>query len=232
MLIKGLQKLTLLDFPEKMACTVFTFGCNLRCPFCHNASLVLSDRADDTPSIKEDEFFAFLQKRRGILEGVCITGGEPTLQPDLPDFIARIKNMGYAVKLDTNGYRPAVLRSLVERGLLDYVAMDIKNSLDRYGETVGIAHFDTSPIEESMDYLMEGLVPFEFRTTLVRGLHTEDSRRTMGQRLAGQEAFYLQAFVDSGDLIQNDMEGFTPEETRSLLSALRENVPNAQMRGE
>ena len=103
--------------------------------------------------------------------------------------------------------------------------------IDRYGETVGIARFDTSPIEESMDYLMKGLVPFEFRTTLVRGLHTEDSLRTMGQRLAGQEAFYLQAFVDSGDLIQNDMEGFTPEETRSLLSALRENVPNAQIRG-
>ena len=230
MLIKGLQKLTLLDFPDKMACTLFTFGCNFRCPFCHNASLVLSDRADGT-LISEEEFFTFLSRRKGILEGVCITGGEPTLQPDLPDFIARIKDAGYAVKLDTNGYRPAVLRSLAERGLLDYVAMDVKNSLDRYGETVGITCFDTAPVEESMDFLMEGRVPFEFRTTLVRGLHTEDSLRAMGARLAGQEAFYLQTFVDSGDLIQNNMEGFSPEETRALLAVLRENVPNAQIRG-
>ena len=230
MLIKGLQKLTLLDFPDKMACTLFTFGCNFRCPFCHNASLVLSDRADGT-LISEEEFFTFLSRRKGILEGVCITGGEPTLQPDLPDFIARIKDMGYAVKLDTNGYRPTVLRSLTERGLLDYVAMDVKNSLDRYGETVGITCFDTAPVEESMDFLMEGRVPFEFRTTLVRGLHTEDSLRAMGARLAGQEAFYLQTFVDSGDLIQNNMEGFSPEETRTLLAVLRENVPNAQIRG-
>ena len=230
MLIKGLQKLTLLDFPERMACTVFTFGCNFRCPFCHNASLVLSSRADDSV-ISEEELFTLLQKRRGMLEGVCITGGEPTLQPDLPDFIRRIKAMGYAVKLDTNGYRPAVLRRLVEAGLLDYVAMDIKNSLPRYGETVGIARFDTAPIEESMDYLMEGRVPFEFRTTLVRGLHTPEDIRAMGRRLAGPEAFFLQTFKDSGDLIAGG-EAFTPAETRVMLAALQENVPNAQIRGE
>ena len=230
MLIKGLQKLTLLDFPDRMACTLFTFGCNFRCPFCHNASLVLSDRADDT-LISEEEFFSFLTRRRGMLQGVCITGGEPTLQPDLPDFIARIRDAGFAVKLDTNGYRPAVLRALVERGLLDYVAMDIKNSLSRYGETVGIARFDTAPVEESMDFLMEGRVPFEFRTTLVRGLHTEDSVREMGRRLAGEEAFYLQSFKDSGDLIRDGMEGFASSETALLLAALRENVPNAQIRG-
>ena len=231
MLIKGLQKLTLLDFPDKMACTLFTFGCNFRCPFCHNASLVLSDRADNT-LISEEEFFTFLSRRKGILEGVCITGGEPTLQPDLADFITRIKDMGYAVKLDTNGYRPAVLRRLVEANLLDYVAMDVKNSLSRYGETVGITHFDPAPIEESMDYLMEGHVPFEFRTTLVRGLHTPEDIRAMGERLAGPEAFFLQTFKDSGDLIRTGMDGFTPAETRVMLSALQENVPNAQIRGE
>ena len=230
MLIKGLQKLTLLDFPDRMACTLFTFGCNFRCPFCHNASLVLADRADDSV-MPEEEFFTFLSRRRGMLEGVCITGGEPTLQPDLEDFISRIKDMGYAVKLDTNGYRPAVLRRLVEAGLLDYVAMDIKNSLPRYGETVGIARFDTAPIEESMDYLMEGRVPFEFRTTLVRGLHTPEDIRAMGRRLAGPEAFFLQTFKDSGDLIAGG-EAFTPTETRVLLAALQENVPNAQIRGE
>jgi pyruvate formate lyase activating enzyme len=230
MIIKGLQKLTLLDFPDKMACTLFTFGCNFRCPFCHNASLVLAERADDAV-MPEEEFFTFLSRRRGILEGVCISGGEPTLQPDLPAFISRIKDMGYAVKLDTNGYRPAVLKSLVEDGLLDYVAMDIKNSLPLYGKTVGIERFDTKPVEESMDYLMEGHVPFEFRTTLVRGLHTVDSIRDMGRRLAGGEKFFLQAFEDSGDLIRSGMEGISPSETEVLLAALREHIPNAQIRG-
>ncbi len=230
MLIKGLQKLTLLDYPEKMACTVFTFGCNFRCPFCHNASLVLSDRADHS-AIPEEEFFSFLTKRKGMLEGVCITGGEPTLQPDLPDFIRRIKSMGYAVKLDTNGYRPAVLKALVSEGLLDYVAMDVKNSLPRYGDTVGIPDLDTAPIEESMDFLMAGSVPFEFRTTLVSGLHTPAGIADMGRRLAGNEPFFLQTFEDSGDLIGEGMSGLDRTETEALLSVLCNYVPNAQIRG-
>ena len=233
MLIKGLQKLTLLDFPEKMACTVFTFGCNLRCPFCHNASLVLSERADDT-LIPEEEFFSFLQKRRGILEGVCITGGEPTLQPDLPAFIRKIRDMGFAVKLDTNGARPAVLKSLVAEGLLDYVAMDVKNSLSAYPETVGLPAFDVAPVEESMDFLMAGHIPFEFRTTLVKGLHTPEGVAEMGRRLAGEERFFLQTFEDSGDLIAGEgdaLSSFTPAETQELLCILRQYVPNAQIRG-
>ena len=230
MLIKGLQKLTLLDFPEKMACTLFTFGCNFRCPFCHNASLVLADRADDS-IISEEEFFSFLQKRRGMLEGVCISGGEPTLQPDLPDFIRRIRDLGFAVKLDTNGYRPAVLRALIDGGLVDYVAMDVKNSLSRYPETVGIARFDTAPLEESLDLLMENRVPFEFRTTLVRGLHTPESIAEMGKRLAGEERFFLQTFEDSGDLIADGLSGFDREETEALLAVLCNYVPNAQIRG-
>ncbi|MBO5511096.1 MAG: anaerobic ribonucleoside-triphosphate reductase activating protein [Clostridia bacterium] len=230
MLIKGLQKLTLLDFPEKMACTLFTFGCNFRCPFCHNASLVLSDRADGA-IIEEEDFFRFLRSRRGILEGVCISGGEPTLQPDLPAFIRRIRDLGFAVKLDTNGYRPAVLRALIDEGLVDYVAMDIKNSLSRYPETVGIARFDTAPIEESMDLLMEDRVPFEFRTTLVRGLHTPESIAEIGRRLAGGERFFLQTFEDSGDLIADGLSGFDREETDALLAVLCNYVPNAQIRG-
>ena len=229
MLIKGLQKLTLLDFPEKMACTVFTFGCNFRCPFCHNASLVLANRADDF-TISEEEFFSFLQKRRGILEGVCITGGEPTLQPDLPDFIRRIRALGYAVKLDTNGYRPDVLKALVAEGLLDYVAMDAKNSLPLYGETVGIPGLNVAPIEESMDFLMAGNIPFEFRTTLVKGLHTPESVADMGRRLAGEERFFLQTFEDSGDLIGAGPSAFDRTETESLLTVLRAYVPNAQIR--
>ncbi len=229
MLIKGLQKLTLLDFPEKMACTVFTFGCNFRCPFCHNASLVLSDRADGA-IISEEEFFSFLQKRRGILEGVCITGGEPTLQPDLPDFIRKIRGLGYAVKLDTNGYRPNLLKTLVSEGLLDYVAMDIKNSLSLYPATVGITHFDARPIEESIAFLMEGHVPFEFRTTLVKGLHTPESVADMGKRVAGAERFFLQTFEDSGDLIGEGLSAFDRDETEALLAVLRAYVPNAQIR--
>ena len=230
MLIKGLQKLTLLDFPEKMACTLFTFGCNFRCPFCHNASLVLADRADGA-IIEEEDFFKFLRSRRGILEGVCISGGEPTLQPDLPDFIRKVKELGFAVKLDTNGYRPAVLRALIDEGLLDYVAMDVKNSLSRYPETVGISRFDTAPIEESMDLLMENRVPFEFRTTLVKGLHTPESITEMGKRLAGDERFFLQTFEDSGDLISDGLSGFDREETEALLAVLCNYVPNAQIRG-
>ena len=230
MLIKGLQKLTLLDFPEKMACTVFTFGCNFRCPFCHNASLVLSDRADDT-RITEEEFFAFLQKRKGILEGVCVTGGEPTLQPDLLPFLRKIKELGYAVKLDTNGYQPDVLKAAVETGLVDYVAMDIKNSLARYGETVGIPHFDTAPIEESTAYLMEGHIPFEFRTTLVKGLHTPEDLSQIGEWLHGEEAFFLQGFVDSGDLIGEGLGALESGEAALSLAALRIYVPNAQIRG-
>ncbi len=237
MLIKGLQKLTLLDFPEKLACTVFTFGCNFRCPFCHNASLVLSERADDG-RLSEEEFFSFLATRRGILEGVCVTGGEPTLMPDLSDFLRRIKEMGYAVKLDTNGASPSVLRAVVEAGCVDYVAMDVKNSLPRYGETVGIPDFDTAPVEASMDYLLEGHVDYEFRTTLVRGLHTPADMEAAGRRVAGAARYFLQTFADSGDILAHDPAGagallgpLDPAETAECLARLRLSVPNAQIRG-
>ncbi len=231
MLIKGLQKLTLLDFPDKLACTVFTGGCNFRCPFCHNASLVLPERMDKT-AISEEDFFTFLRGRRGILEGVCVTGGEPTLMPDLPAFLSRIREMGYAVKLDTNGSRPAVLRAVVEAGLVDYVAMDIKNSLPRYGETVGIPAFDTTAVEESMDFLLGGPLPYEFRTTLVRGLHTPADMAMLGKRIAGAEKYFLQTFRDSGDLVGDCAGGLSPRETEAMLEQIRVYVPNAQIRGE
>ncbi len=237
MYLKGLQKLTLLDFPDKIACTVFTFGCNLRCPFCHNADLVLSERAD-AGRVEEEAFFSFLASRRGLLQGVCITGGEPTLMPDLPEFVARIRSLGFAVKLDTNGSNPAMLRTLVEAGLLDYVAMDIKNSLARYGETVGIPSFDTSAVEASMDYLMEGHLPFEFRTTLVAGLHTPEDMEAVGRRVAGAPRYFLQKFQDYPDspdtIIAKEavMAPLSAAETSACLSRLRLYVPNAQLRGE
>ncbi len=230
MLLKGLQKLTLLDFPDRMACTVFTFGCNLRCPFCHNADLVLPERSGGY-SLSEENFFSFLNTRRGILEGVCITGGEPTLMPDLPDFLARIKAAGYAVKLDTNGTRPAVLRSVVEQGLVDYVAMDIKNSLARYSETVGLPDFDTAPVEASMDYLLDNHTPYEFRTTLASPLHSPADLEAIGRRVAGAERYFLQSFADSGDLVGTGMSPLTQSETEACLRALRAYVPNAQLRG-
>ena len=170
MQIHGFQKMTLLDFPGRVACTVFTGGCNLRCPFCHNALLVT--KLTDTDIIPTESVFSYLEKRKGILDGVAITGGEPLLQPDIASFIRKIKNMGYAVKLDTNGAYPAKLRDLIEEGIVDYVAMDVKNSKEKYGETVGIPNFDVSKIEESIKFLMSGKVDFEFRTTVVKEFHT------------------------------------------------------------
>ena len=229
MRIQGLQKLTLLDFPERTACTVFTAGCNFHCPFCHNASLVV-----DIPKeaeISEEEFFAFLQKRKGILDGVCVSGGEPLLQPDIEQFIRKIKDMGFAVKLDTNGSFPNKLIRMVEQGLVDYVAMDIKNSPARYGETVGIPDFDITPIRESVKLLLEGRVPYEFRTTVCAPLHTPESIREAGEFIAGAKAWFLQGFTDSGDLVGQGISALSREEHEALLSAAKEKIPNVALRG-
>lgn len=225
----GLQKLTLLDFPGKIACTVFTGGCNFRCPFCHNASLVIPSKLG--AAMPTEDFFDFLKKRQGILGGVCVSGGEPTLMFDLEDFLTRIKSMGFLVKLDTNGSRPEVLRSLVEKGLIDYVAMDIKNSPDMYPKTVGVEGFDVAPILESAEYLMSGAVEFEFRTTLVEGHHTEREIRLIGEWLRGAPRYYLQNFVDSGDLILEETSGLDKNTSETLLKVLKTYIPNAEIRG-
>ena len=229
MKILGLQKLTLLDFPEHMACTVFTGGCNFRCPFCHNASLVMD--VEDTPQITEEEFFAFLKKRQGILDGVCITGGEPTLQPDLESFIYKVKEMGYSVKLDTNGFLPDKLIALVEKGLVDYVAMDIKSSLSGYSKATGIENINTEPIKKSVDFLLSKKVPFEFRTTVVKELHTEKDIQDIGLWLVGDSKYYLQHFVDSGDLIVDGLHGYDEIEMKNLLKIVKKHLPNASVRG-
>ena len=176
--IQGLQKMTLLDFPGKVACTVFLGGCDLRCPFCHNASLVTHI---DTPPIDEAEVFAYLEKRKGILEGLCLTGGEPLLYEGVEDFLRKVRSLGLAVKLDTNGSRPEVLKELVSRGLVDYVAMDIKNSPSRYSQTSGIPGLAMEKIEESMAFLLTGSLEYEFRTTLVREFHTAQDVESIGQ---------------------------------------------------
>lgn len=231
MLLKGLQKLTLLDYPGKMACTVFSGGCNFKCPFCHNASLVLGERVQSTPTLEVEEFFAFLEKRKNILEGVCVSGGEPTLSPDILSFLNNIKELGFLVKLDSNGYRPDVLRAAIDGGLVDYVAMDIKNSKEKYGMTVGIENFDIAPIIESTQILMAGKVDFEFRTTLVRELHTEEDMHKIGEWLRGDEKYFIQTFKDSGDLILDKFSGYDEKETEVLFNLLSHYVPNAQIRG-
>lgn len=230
MIIKGLQKLTLLDFPGKIACTVFTYGCNFRCPFCHNASLVRSEGADEV-GYTEEEIFSFLNNRRGRLEGVCVTGGEPTLMPDLIPFLSRIKEMGFAVKLDTNGYRPDVLRRVIEGGFCDYVAMDIKNSRSKYPITAGVDGLILERIEESVAILKEGRVPYEFRTTVVRELHTAQDIADICTWLGEGSSYFLQGYEDSGDILSGEFTAYEPGQMRELLKVAQSIAPKTELRG-
>lgn len=230
MLISGLQKLTLLDYPGMVACTVFTGGCNLRCPFCHNSSLVLPERlAHDTD---EEQVLSFLRKRRGTLDGVAVTGGEPLLHKDIDGFLARVHEMGYKIKLDTNGSFPDRLMAIVKSGLVDRVAMDIKNSPELYSATVGIPGFDLEPVERSKNFLLEGSIDYEFRTTVVKGLHTEESITEAARWIAGAKEYYLQQFKDSGDVLAIDgLSAYDEKEMHALAGAAAVYVPAAAVRG-
>lgn len=231
MLISGLQKLTLLDYPGRVACTVFTGGCNFRCPFCHNASLVIPEELRAAGGGVE-AVLAFLKKRQGLLDGVAVTGGEPLLQADIADFLRRVKDLGYSVKLDTNGSFPERLRALVEESLVDRVAMDIKNSPALYAKTAGLSTLDIAPIERSKDYLLSGAVEYEFRTTVVRGLHTAESLVDAAHWIEGAAEYYLQQFQDSGELIESEGLGaFSDDEMRALADAIRPIIPAVQLRG-
>ncbi len=227
--IYGLQKLTLLDYPGKIACTVFTGGCNFRCPFCHNASLVLDPAS--AGKIEMEEFFSFLEKRKGVLDGVCITGGEPLLHDSIAEWIIKIREKGFAVKLDTNGSFPDKLKALVREGLLDYVAMDIKNSKAKYAETIGIPNFDLSGVEESVRFLLTDAVPYEFRTTVTREFHTKESLLEAARWIAGCKRYFLQSFSDSGDLLSAHVTGYTKKEMENLLDDVRTVIPEAELRG-
>ena len=229
MVISGLQKLTLLDYPEHTACTVFTPWCNWRCPFCHNASLVL--RPDSQPLIDPEELFAFLRKRHGLLDGVAVTGGEPTLQKDLPDFLRRIKDAGFDVKLDTNGTHPAMLRQILSEGLADYVAMDIKAGRDNYPAVTGTLRPGLDAVEESAGLLMASGVAHEFRTTVVRELHTEADFEDIAQWLRGEKRYFLQSFKDSGDIIHTGFSACSREEMERFLAIVRRAIPDAELRG-
>lgn len=228
MILKGLQKTTLLDFPTKLACTVFTGGCNFRCPFCHNASLVLKPELNQT--LPTDDFLNFLRKRRGILEGVCITGGEPLLQKDIADFIREIKALGYAVKLDTNGSFPELLNTLIESSLLDYVAMDVKSSREKYPLLTGTEKY-IDEVSRSIELLKEDKVDYEFRTTVIRELHSSADFEDIGKWISGAKRYFLQLFKDSGDLIENGFSAYGEEEMKAILDTVKEYVPNAELRG-
>ena len=228
-MIKGLQTLTLLDYPGKVACTVFTGGCNFRCPFCHNGGIVLNPGAE--PSIPEEKVFDLLKKRRGVLEGVCITGGEPTLWKGLWDFAKEIKAMGYSVKLDTNGTNPELMHKLILAGVVDYVAMDIKNSPDKYAETIGVKGFNLQPVKDSVRLLMQGTAGYEFRTTVVKGMHKPQDIVEIGKWIQGAQKYFIQPYRDSDLVIDRSCERHSDEELGALLTAAREYVPAAELRG-
>ena len=225
----GIQKLSCLDYPGLVACTVFTAGCNFRCPFCHNAPLIAGSPPE---SIPEEEILAYLKKRQGMLEGVAITGGEPLLHPGLTGFLEKVKALGYKVKLDTNGSKPAFLRQLVEAGLVDKVAMDIKNSPNAYSTTVGIPNFDITAVQESKAYLLTSPVDYEFRTTVVKGLHTKQSLLEAAQWITGAKAWFLQCYQERDTVLAPEsLSSYTAEELFGLLLAVQPYVPTVALRG-
>lgn len=228
MKIEALQKLTLLDYPGKMAATVFTYGCNLRCPFCHNALLVTEESEG---GVAAEEVLSFLSKRKGMLEGVCVTGGEPLLQPDIEDFLKAIKDMGFMVKLDTNGTFPKKLKNVVRKGLVDYVAMDVKNCRDKYALTSGKTCMDLSAVDESIRFLLSGEVEAEFRTTVVKSFHTEEDLLKITDWISGADRYFLQQFVDSGNLINENLEGYSDAELTSIYKQVKRKLPVTKLRG-
>jgi len=236
MLILGFQKTTLLDYPEHIASTIFTGGCNFRCPFCHNKDIVFAKESMDSNVLtpySEEEILAHLQKRKNVLTGVCITGGEPTLQPDLPEFLAKVKALGYQVKLDTNGYRPVIMISLIKQGLIDYVAIDIKNSPQKYAQTIGLSACDISNINKSVDYLIHGNhgISYEFRTTLVKELHTDTDMHEISTWIQGAKAYYLQSYTESAQVIQTGYHAHDKETLLAFLNICHETIPNTVLRG-
>ncbi|HOP11877.1 MAG TPA: anaerobic ribonucleoside-triphosphate reductase activating protein [Oscillospiraceae bacterium] len=227
--IHGIQKLTLIDYPGKVACTLFAGGCNFRCPFCHNAGLVLNPDADE--ALDEKEILAFLKKRINLLDGVCITGGEPLLQKDVVRFAGEIKKLGYAVKIDTNGSFPDRLKELVESKNIDYVAMDIKNAPSKYALTVGIDDYFLSAVQESVEYLKSGVIDFEFRTTAVRQFHTPQDFIEIGKWIQSPHTkWYLQNFCDSGNIIAGGLSGFERFELENFLEIMKKYVPKSELR--
>ena len=229
MLILGLQKTTLLDYPGKIASTIFTGGCNFKCPYCHNRDLVIPPA--DVMAYSNEEIFNHLHEKSKVLDGVCITGGEPTLHKDLPEFIKQIKDMGLLVKLDSNGTNPDMISSLIDEGLIDYVAMDIKHSKAKYNSIACMNHFDLTPIEASVSLLIEGKIDYEFRTTIMKECHELTDMEEIGQWLAGAKAYYLQSYRESEQVINPIFSPQSLETLESFVEVLKPYIPNTSIRG-
>ena len=229
MIFGGIQKLSLLDYPDRTACTLFTVGCNFYCPFCQNSSLAKPTAKMQTTSASE--VLDFLKKRQGLLDGICISGGEPLMHDELGLFIKDVKALGFLVKIDTNGSFPDCLKNLVKSGDIDYVAMDVKNTLEKYPLTIGLPEYDTAPIEDSVAFLLSGKVPYEFRTTVVREFHTLDDLLSIARWISGTEKYFIQGFVDSAGVAQCGLNGYSNVEINEFLHTIRTILPIAQLRG-
>ncbi len=229
MQFSGFQKLTLLDYPEKTACTLFAAGCNFRCPFCHNAALVT--HIDNSNFFTEEYVLDYLKKRTGVLDGVCITGGEPLMHKDLPEFIKKVKKLGFLVKLDTNGSYPERLAKLIDSGLIDYVAMDIKNCKEKYLLTADCGEDDLLNVEKSVAILNAGKIDFEFRTTVVKEYHEVEDIKKIAEWIAPADKYFLQNFIDSGDIIKNNLSAHTRETLEVMRSSAQDIIPKVEIRG-
>ena len=227
--ICGYQKTTLLDYPGHVAATIFTGGCNFRCPFCHNVDLL--ENPKETSLISEEEIFSFLRKRKNVLSGICITGGEPCLQPDLQYFILKVRELGYKIKLDTNGYHPSAIASLLEHNLLDYIAMDIKSGYSNYASVSGIPNIDINKIKKSVSIIEHSGIDYEFRTTVVRELHSEQDFYEISQMLSCDSPYFLQSFVDSGNILSSGLSPCDIDTLNHYLSIVKNNIPNSSLRG-
>ena len=228
MIIEKKKKLTLLDYPENIACIIFTRGCNLRCPFCHNSSIL--EFSNETSKITEKEIFDYLEKRKNILDGVCITGGEPLLQADIKEFIKKIKNLNLKVKLDTNGTNYLKLKELLDENLLDYIAMDIKNVYEKYPNTTGIKNLDIENIKKSIALLKKSKVEYEFRTTIVKNFHTFEDIENLCKLVGKDSNYYIQNFINSDNVLEKNLESFSNEDLEKLKEFLNNNYNNVKIR--
>jgi len=229
MIFGGIQKLTLLDYPDKTACTLFTIGCNFYCPYCHNASI--AHPTGQVLTIGTAEVLSFLKTRKGLLDGVCISGGEPLMHNELGAFINEVKALGFLVKLDTNGSFPDKLKTLVKSGSVDYIAMDIKNTLEKYVQTIGVSGIDISLVAESVDFLLSGIIPYEFRTTVVREHHTADDLLSIAQWISGAEKYYIQGFIGSDGVQKGGLSGYSGEEINKIIQNIKPILPSTELRG-
>lgn len=229
MQISGFTKTTLLDYPGHLAATVFLGGCNFNCPYCHNSQLISS--YNSASSYNWNDILSVLKKRAGILEGVCITGGEPTLQPNLKYILDSIHSLGLKTKLDTNGSKPAYLKELINEGLIDYVAMDIKNSKEEYAHTIGLSYINIYEIEQSVNLLCNSSIDYEFRTTLVKEFHTADTILDIGKWLKDSNAYYLQNYKESATVRDKSLHPLDKSTILQYQDILKPLIPNTQIRG-